>query len=697
MEEKPGRKRESIDEILSDLNGLLNKMPSILDGIKMPELQPAEQPRPSPRPEPRPEPEVSPEENKPAAGPSSPGDGDIADKTVVIPAFSGLEEGSTAPAEIPAAAPVEAQREGTVQFPEPDAAGSSTPEPQKPGVSAVESQPGPLQERVEPAFNEFTAGPVPAPAAETESAAARPEEAPPAQEIPSEQAEKTVSLEAFSGLTEGVPEPLGDEGAGPEGENSFPPGSGAGLVPGEVAAEGMPAEPSPMPAESAAPEASGAGEAEEPAALPSYENTKDFGIPDIDSLLQLSGGEPERNEEPAVPLPEAGVIPERVQAMEESWGISSEGGGSAGERSSEEGASMQPKGPEEEKEIQTPTDTAPEESGQPGPEPEAQASSSPFDSFALGGVEAPATGSAPQDAAGERPPVEMPSSEGPVAASGQSPEPLLEFETPADAISAGRQVQKEVPTAAVENVPGGIELFPASEQTPSPEPKGQPAAVAPGLELGVSPAVPEQTLPGGTGIEIVQPSNQAGQTLPGGAGMELAAGPSVSGEETLVATSSETPSREEDKTAIFQSAPSVTSRAQAGDLSDLAAKTPPEGIPTERVRSLVFMYSPEDKALCATVLAELDSICLRSASKPMFIKRASVMEFEPGMSAEPLQRSVAESGAQGLVCLGSIPQEKIYELDNVFTSSSVGFFRYYDSSTFSHSTALDLVTDLILR
>ena len=42
MDKKNEKKKESIDEILSDLNGLLNKMPSILDGIKMPEIKPVE-------------------------------------------------------------------------------------------------------------------------------------------------------------------------------------------------------------------------------------------------------------------------------------------------------------------------------------------------------------------------------------------------------------------------------------------------------------------------------------------------------------------------------------------------------------------------------------------------------------------------------------------------------------------------------
>lgn len=742
MEEKPGRKRESIDEILSDLNGLLNKMPSILDGIKMPELQPAEPPKPASHPESKPEPEASLGES----GPASSGGGDKADKTVVLPAFSRLEEGSPAPAEIHTAASVQAPREESFQPPEPAAAGIPVPEPQRPeraeepfaaaapGQSqAVTHAPASEQEPEESPVVPETPAPEPGPletsapsfAAEQTGLApqelwveqtteAAPEGALPVPETVADQAEKTVSLEAFSGLTEGAPEPLNEEEDGPgteEGPSALIPGQGA--VPeqgGEVFAERP---------ENAAPEAPGAAEAGEPAALPSYENTKDFGVPDIDSLLQLSGGEPERNEEPQASLPEAGVIPESVQAMENNWGISAEGADSAGERPSEEGASMQPRGPEEEKEAQPPAEAAPEESGQPGPEPEAQASPSPFDSFAVDAGEVPGTETEPQGGAGEdqaggQTPTEKPSPEGEAPASEQPAAPSLEFETPADAISGGGQGQAEIPGAAERNVPGSIELFQAAEPAPSAEAPAQPAAGAPGLELGASPAsaeppsgipglelgaspaVPEPAATGAAGIEIGASAASAEQTLPGGTGMELGAGPSASGEETLAVPAPEAPTGEEDKTAIFEASPSVTSRAQAGDLSGLAAKTPPEGIPPERIRSLMLMYSPEDKALCATVLAELDSICLKSVSKPMFIKRVSVREFEPGMSTEFLRQSVADSGAKGLVCLGSIPQDKIYELENVFSSSG-GFFRYYDSSMFSHSSALDLVTDLILR
>ena len=96
------------------------------------------------------------------------------------------------------------------------------------------------------------------------------------------------------------------------------------------------------------------------------------------------------------------------------------------------------------------------------------------------------------------------------------------------------------------------------------------------------------------------------------------------------------------------------------------------------------------------MLAELDAICLKSATKPMFIKRAYVKECDVDSNANFVHQSVTDSCSAGLVCLGAVPQEKVYEIENAFASSG-GFFRFYDSSTFTHYTALDLVADLILR
>lgn len=692
MEEKPDKKKESIDEILSDLNGLLNKMPSILDGIKMPEMQPMELPKAAqPEPEKDTLPEAAPLQDASPAEPAA----DAGDKTVVLPPFAGLEEGAPAP-ETPQTAPETPQTAPETAQPAPDAPAS---------------------------FD----------------------------------AEKTVVLEAFSGLPEGSAAPA-PEKLEPQSLGDFMFGENAGDQQPASAPE-LPAAPEPAAASEAAlpsiPEPGpdsmvfGQGaEAPVPAAsLPAFDNTKDFGIPDIDALMQMSDSGQAAPEPAAEPLPEAGVMPEAVQSIEESKdAVSIQGLEEAAPvpAASPEGLVNFEEPKEEPAAAQRPEAALeglvnfdePEEKSEPAQAPEAAPASepSPFDAFAIeasSAEAAPAAGDVPAvEALQPEPALEMPA---PQAAEAAGPEPAaeplqgaetLKFETTAEAAAQAPQFgalpdfgQPGAEAAPAEPAAEGIGIAPgielggqplAAEAAPGIElSAGEPQAEAAdqtmpgagGLELSVGQpqaGADAPSLPGGAGLELSvgQPKNDAAdQTMPGGSGLELGGG---SGDATLVMPPPSGDAGDGDKTAIFQAAPSTTSRAQAGDLTDLAAKQPPEGIPAERIRTLMFLYASEDKALCATVLAELDAICLKSSVKPMFVKRAAVKECDPDANPNFILQSVTEAGAQGLVCLGSVPQDKIYELENTFSSSG-GFFRYYDSSTFSHSSALDLVTDLILR
>jgi len=80
----------------------------------------------------------------------------------------------------------------------------------------------------------------------------------------------------------------------------------------------------------------------------------------------------------------------------------------------------------------------------------------------------------------------------------------------------------------------------------------------------------------------------------------------------------------------------------------------------------------------------------------MFIKRAAVKVFDPDMNANFVLQTTTDSGAVGLVCAGGIPQEKVYEIENIFSSSGL-YFRHFDSESFSHSAVLDLILEVILR
>ncbi|MDA8243733.1 MAG: hypothetical protein M0025_06385 [Elusimicrobia bacterium] len=666
MDEKPDKKKESIDEILSDLNGLLNKMPSILDGIKMPELQPEEPPKPaaSAAPEPRPEPAKQEPSQPPVPGEE--------DKTVVMQVFQGLPEGAPEPE--PAAELQQAQPEAVTPEPQPE------PAQERPAEQPPAADEGDKTVIFEP-FAALSVGdkaPEPEIPAEAPSFQERPAEPVPAPQEPSEEALPAAELQEPAQAPE--PEPvLGEE---PRAAIETPPALEAGLeLPGK------------------------------PAALPAYENTRDFGVPDIDALLQLSSEE--TSPAPEQPqAPEAGVLPESLHAIEESGEVSIQGLDQAAEpREAPEEKIMD----QEEKKDETGAGGAqePAPEARPGQTPQeetpAEASPSPFDSFAIdsasepqaqpggGGIEFEHAADIVSPAAGEQP-----------AARPQAAEETIKFELPsgqpegATELSGPREgMPGSLELPAGEEQPaqpeaGGLELSPRSEVGAQPEPAAGGLELSPSLELGSQPPAAEEAATGGQGLELGASPDAAAETMPGGSGMELGRSSGGAGDETLVVAPSQGSSGEEEKTVIFQSPPSGTSRAQAGDLTDLAAKKVPDGIPEERVRSLMFLYSAEDKALCATVLAELDAICLKSATKPMFVRRASVQECDPDVNPNQVLQSVGESKAHGLVCLGSVPQDKVYELENVFNGAGA-FFRFYDASGFSHSAALDLVTDLIVR
>ena len=847
MDGKYDKKKESIDEILSDLNGLLNKMPSILDGIKMPEMQPLDLSKPSQEPAPLKPAEIpaapaviEPVPAEPAVVPAVPFD---ADKTVVLESFSGLPEGSPAPEEIPAAPAV------------------IEPVPAEPAAVPVVPFDGDKTVVLE-SFSGLPEGaqaPGEIPAFQTiEPASPRPEPASP------DEADKTIVLESFSRLPEGADAPvqatlpvqtLGDFMFGadsePEPENPAAAApvklSGSPLEPPAdkpaiVAASGPslsvseftpPAQNEKAPAaeplsDYAGNQPAGAPEADlpgVPAAAPdemvfnqgwnveeqasgvvpdvsgpqggqlseqlsglfnadeaaaeqqpdatAYGNTRDFGVPDIDALMQMSEEGATGNERPPQSLPEAGMIPESVQAIEAQKDEPSFPALADSLTESGEEPAMAEQDPEKSAEAVTAADLQDAQSiGQPGDKGQDQ-SLAEFESQFLAAApqgeivevsepeknenevpqpEAPLPATEPERLIIEpevKPETSFeaftiePSSSGPMSAQdgGEtlSIEPASELQPVQDggetlSVEPAPELQPAQDAGETLRIDPAPESLPAAagEEALSPEPfSGAASGAAPELQ---APELPDiqfgafldpadapkiesgqgiqfgsgEEQPAASGIELspgielgagspVQSGNPD-ETLPGGPGLELGgpASPSLSGDETMVVSPPAGSSGEEEKTVIFQASPATTSRAQASDLSSLAARQVPEGIPAERVRSVAFVYSPGDEALCATVLAELDAICLKSAAKPMFIKRAYVKDCDIDSNANFVHQSVTDSGAAGLVCLGGVPQEKVYEIENVFASSG-GFFRYYDSSTFTHSSALDLISDLIVR
>ncbi len=673
MDGKNDKKKESIDEILSDLNGLLNKMPSILDGIKMPEMQPLEPAKPAPAPEPRPD--------KPKADENIPAAGDEGDKTVVLQPFSGLSEGAEVPLETPAEpTPVPAgpdDMDKTVVL-EPFSGlpeGSEAPElnvsaqapvteEEKPVVvenfpAPAEGAPSAEQEKLVPqSLGDFMFG------AEAEAEAKDETRPAPAMEVVPEVPAEPASVPPSTEEAGGAPVPAADEAPAPEASLS-----------GSASEE--------LIFDSGATDPFGDGEnrSEKGTGSRAYDTTKDFGVPDIDSLMQISAGENARAEEPAQPLPEEAIVPgpipsEGGQKEELSFpdlaGIEEQLIADA-----PQGGMMGPDEPKEEKTGITPPGTEAPSAGTP--EPVIEQEVKPEASFEAFTIEPSSGDSVPAVDAGEPFAPEQPAGPGAVS-SGEQQSPFLEpAAADTEAVPGTQLPAAEAPAASP-----GLEVvqpiqFGSGDETPA----APGLELAPGINLSVgipaSSANPEETLPGGPGVELGGPASQP-----------------PSGDETLVVAPQAAPSGEEEKTVIFQVNPDTTTRAQAKDLASLSSKNVPQGIPEDRIRVVAFLYSPGDEALCATVLAELDAICLKSAAKPMFIKRAYVQVCDIDSNSNFVHQSVQDAGAVGLVCVGAIPPEKLYEIENVFSSSG-GFFRHYDSSTFGHSSALDLVADLIVR
>jgi hypothetical protein len=142
--------------------------------------------------------------------------------------------------------------------------------------------------------------------------------------------------------------------------------------------------------------------------------------------------------------------------------------------------------------------------------------------------------------------------------------------------------------------------------------------------------------------------------------------------------------------------PSETNRMKyTGNINELIERQVPEGIPDERIKTLVFLYTTTEESLCAEILNTMDTICLKSETKPMFIKRPLVKACEPHLRGDSAQALVTENGAIGLICIGDLPSEMIYDIENVFNSNKM-FLQHINKEKFSHELIVDIVADLIL-
>ena len=132
-----------------------------------------------------------------------------------------------------------------------------------------------------------------------------------------------------------------------------------------------------------------------------------------------------------------------------------------------------------------------------------------------------------------------------------------------------------------------------------------------------------------------------------------------------------------------------------GNIEDLIEKQIPQDIPDERIKPLVFLYTIGDEGLCADILNTMDTICLKSETKPMFIKRPVVKVCEPEIKGDSAQTLVAEHNALGLICVGEMPHEMIYDIENVLNTNKI-YLQHINKEKCNYELIVDIVADLIL-
>jgi len=584
MDEKDDKKKESIDDILSDLNGLLNRMPSILDGIKMPPLEPVEFENPANGPK---------AETLSASGGRGPVAPSAAETRVIAkPGVEGQARGADSPAQEQNSQ----AKSGTV--------GESQKPTLKPRSDNLDSE---KKHIGFPAPVNLAALPEQKTAKDEISGSAPLTAAPLFGDLGARDIREELS--ALSGTS-------GDAEAGNQAvlhtetgfaelscETLLPPAENEKALPGDSLLSGTPTQ--------------GAGREAGPDHVKprSYESTVDLGIPDIDVLFKISQGE----------------TAETLSASGGRGGTPS-GGFAAGDTAQ-----------------RFPLPVAPSAAEPVVPDASLAANAAKSDA-----APPPDTGLAPLKAA---------------FSGAENLEQELEKLTISDVIQSS----------------GGVETATAVS----------PQLLGKGVSKAVGPQNGQTAAGGGEAVADTEAAPAGGLVLEQ-PGAVFSKEKSPEGDKTLLIAPSADGAGDE-HAVIYQPGQDTASRRPKGaDLGALSQKQPPEGVTEERIRSLAFLYPEGEEWFCAEVLSELDAICLKSLSKPIFVRRAFVKVFELNTNPNFMFQAVSDAKAAGLIFAGTLPQDKVYELESVFSSSG-GLFRHLTADSFNHSSALDLVSELILR
>jgi len=149
----------------------------------------------------------------------------------------------------------------------------------------------------------------------------------------------------------------------------------------------------------------------------------------------------------------------------------------------------------------------------------------------------------------------------------------------------------------------------------------------------------------------------------------------------------------ENKEQIFSDSNIITEFSI--ELNKLISKETPQSVSKERVKNVGFIFSREE-GLLSDILNTMDSICLHSKEKPMFVKRAFVLPFDDKLNIESILINCKNESACAVALVGEVPPERIYEIENALSQNNI-YFANFTKLNFSKSKIIDFIMELIIR
>lgn len=117
-------------------------------------------------------------------------------------------------------------------------------------------------------------------------------------------------------------------------------------------------------------------------------------------------------------------------------------------------------------------------------------------------------------------------------------------------------------------------------------------------------------------------------------------------------------------------------------------------IPQERTRRIGIIYALSDERLLVDFIKKLDEISSASAEKPMFVERSFFMVYDENFSTETLLVNSQNANINAVVCIGELPLDKMYEIENSVLQAGY-LFLVVKRNSFSDTLVIDFLCDLI--